>query len=450
MDEKITELISSKNYHGLKSALADITPQDLAVMLSSVDEEQLAVIFRILPKEIAADTFVEMDSEQQELLIRSFSDVRLKEIFDSLFLDDTVDIIEEMPANVVNRILKTADSDTRQIINELLHYPADSAGSIMTIEYVSLQPDMTVDEAITRIRRVGVDKETIYTCYVTDEKRHLLGLCTVKDLLMAADDSLIEDIMDAHVKYVDTKEDKEDVAKEMGKYDFLAMPVVDNEIRLVGIVTFDDALDVIQDEATEDFEKMAAITPSDKPYLKTSVMEIWLKRIPWLLLLMVSATFTGQIISSFETALAGQAALIAFIPMLMDTCGNAGGQSSVTIIRGLALEEIHLSDIFRIIWKEIRVAIISGFTLGAANFVKILLVDNLLLHNNVSVGVAAVVCLTLVITVICAKVVGCTLPVLAKRIGFDPAVMASPFITTIVDALSLVVYFKIAQTVLQI
>ncbi|MEG1743426.1 MAG: magnesium transporter [Clostridia bacterium] len=445
MNEKFTELLKLKNYHELKQLLANETPQDLAAMFSDVEEEQLAVLFRILPKEIAAETFVEMDSDVQELLIRSFSDIKLKEIFDSMFLDDTVDIIEEMPANVVSRILRTADIKTRSVINELLNYPEDSAGSIMTIEYVDLRSEMTVEEAIKRIRRTGVDKETIYTCYVTDDFRHLLGLCSVKDLLTADDDRLICDIMDTHVIFVDTIEDKELVANEMAKYGFIAMPVVDKEKRLLGIVTVDDAIDVMQAEVTEDIEKMAAITPSDKPYLKASVFETWLKRIPWLLLLMVSATFTGQIISSFESALAAQAALMAFIPMLMDTGGNAGSQSSVTIIRGLALNEIHIRDIFKILWKEIRVSLLCGLTLATANFVKILLVDNLILHNDVSIMVALVVCITLVATVIFAKIVGALLPLLAKQIGFDPAVMASPFITTIVDALSLIVYFNVAQ-----
>jgi len=428
--------------------LKNESPQDIAPALKELDEGQLLLAFRLLPKELAAETFVEMDPDEQELLIRSFSDSQLKQIFDELYLDDTVDIIEEMPANVVKRILKSADADTRRQINELLHYPEDSAGSIMTTEYVTLRPFMTVEEAILRIRRTGIDKETVYTCYVTESDRILTGVVSVKDLLSSEDEKLISDVMDTHVIFAETTLDKEAVAREMVKYGFLALPIVDKEKRLVGIVTYDDAIDVIEDEATEDIEKMAAILPSDKPYLKTGIFETWKQRIPWLLLLMISATLTGQIITSFEDALAGSVALTAFIPMLMDTGGNAGSQASVTIIRGLALDEIHIRNIFSIIWKEIRVAVLCGIVLAAANFVKILLVDNLIFKNDVSVLVALVVCLTLVVTIIIAKIVGCSLPIIAKKLGFDPAVMASPFITTIVDAISLVVYFGIAKSLI--
>lgn len=441
IEERIEELLKERKFAALSKILKELNPADVAALMHSMPEEDLPVVFRILPKELAAETFAELDGDVQELLIKSFSDKELRAVMDELFVDDAVDMIEEMPANVVSRILRNTDVDTRKVINSILKYPEDSAGSIMTIEYVYLRKDMTVREAFRRIRQVGVDKETIYTCYVT-ENRKLLGTITVKDLLLSADDCLIEDIMDSHVIFVDAYEDKEVVAESFRKYGLLAMPVVDKEERLVGIVTFDDAMDVIQEENTEDIEKMAAIMPTDKPYLKTGIFETWKKRIPWLLLLMVSATFTSSILSHFEEALAAQSVLIAFIPMLMDTGGNAGGQASVTIIRGLSLNEISMGDILKIIWKEIRVAVICGVTLAVVSFGKVLLVD------RVSLTVAAVISATMLLTVLVAKVVGCTLPILAKRIGFDPAVMASPFITTIVDALSLIIYFKIATMVL--
>ncbi len=441
IEERIEELLKERKFAALSKILKELNPADVAALMHSMPEEDLPVVFRILPKELAAETFAELDGDVQELLIKSFSDKELRAVMDELFVDDAVDMIEEMPANVVSRILRNTDIDTRKVINSILKYPEDSAGSIMTIEYVYLRKDMTVKEAFRRIRQVGVDKETIYTCYVT-ENRKLLGTITVKDLLLSADDCLIEDIMDSHVIFVDAYEDKEVVAESFRKYGLLAMPVVDKEERLVGIVTFDDAMDVIQEENTEDIEKMAAIMPTDKPYLKTGIFETWKKRIPWLLLLMVSATFTSSILSHFEEALAAQSVLIAFIPMLMDTGGNAGGQASVTIIRGLSLNEISMGDILKIIWKEIRVAVICGVTLAIVSFGKVLLVD------RVSLTVAAVISATMLLTVLVAKVVGCTLPILAKRIGFDPAVMASPFITTIVDALSLIIYFKIATMLL--
>ena len=448
MKEKIAELLEQKNYAGLKEYLSAETPQDIAQALSDLDEEQILVAYRVLPKETAAEVFVEMPPEEQEMLIKTFSDAQLKLLLDEMYMDDTVDIIEEMPANVVKRILRSSDPETRKQINELLHYPEDSAGSIMTTEYVTLRENMTVEEALLRIRRTGIDKETVYTCYVTSPARVLLGVVSVKDLLVASDDQIVGDIMDSHVIYANTNEDKEDVVKEMAKYDFLAMPVVDKEKRLVGIVTLDDAVDVLTDEATEDIEKMAAIVPSDKPYLRTGVFETWRKRIPWLLLLMVSATFTGQIITGFEAALASSVALTAFIPMLMDTGGNAGSQASVTIIRGLALGEIEMKDVFRVIWKELRVALMCGAVLSVCNFGKIMLIDNLVFGNDVPVNVAVVVCLTIIVTIFFSKLVGSTLPMIAKKLGFDPAVMASPFITTIVDALSLLVYFGIATVVI--
>lgn len=447
-NEELLRMLEEKDLVSIKKLLECETPQDVAALFSELDDENLAVVFRILPKETAAETFVEMDHEAQETLIKSFSDKRLKDIFDELFLDDAVDIIDEMPANVVKRIIAASDPETRRTINELLKFPEDSVGSLMTVEYVSLKPEMTAREAIAHIRQTGVDKETIYTCYVTDSGRHLLGVCTVKDLLLSDENVLVSDIMDTHVISAETSDNKEEVAMEMGKYDFIAMPVVDTEKRLVGIVTFDDAIDVIEEAATEDIEKMNAITPSDKPYLKTSPFTLWKSRIPWLLLLMVSSTFTGQIISGFESQLAAQAVLIAFIPMLMDTGGNAGGQASATIVRGLALGDIELRSLPAIIWKECRVSVLCGITLAVCNFLKILLIDNLIFGSGISLTVDLVICLTLMLTVVAAKLVGSTLPIVAKKIGFDPAVMASPFITTIVDAISLLLYFAIAKSFL--
>lgn len=442
MTQKITELLDRHDFTKLKEILNEINPADIAVLLEDCAKEQALLLFRLLSKENAAETFVLFEGDTQEEFIRSFSDTELHEVMDELYLDDTVDLIEEMPANVVTRLLKHTDADTRKLINEMLRYPRDSAGSIMTIEFVDLKKTMTVADAFKRIRRTGVDKETIYTCYVTDDFRHLEGVVTVKELLLSDYNQTIAHIMETNLISVHTLEDQEVVAHAFNKYDFLALPVVDAENRLVGIVTVDDALDVLQDENTEDIEKMAAITPSDRPYLKTSVFYTWRSRIPWLLLLMVSATFTGKIIQNYESALASVTALTAFIPMLMDTCGNAGSQASVTIIRGLSLNEISFKDTFRIMLKEFMVSILCGITLAAANFIKLMLID------RVSVWIALVVCLTLVCSVIFAKLVGCTLPILAKRLKFDPAVMASPFITTIVDALSLLIYFQVATAVL--
>ncbi|MBQ2792034.1 MAG: magnesium transporter [Oscillospiraceae bacterium] len=444
MTEHVLRFLENKKYAQIRYLLRDENPMDIAQILGEVPEESLPVVYRLLPKELAAEAFAEMEPDQQEVLIRSFSDRELQDVLDELYIDDTVDIIEEMPANVVKRILRQSDPQTRGRINEILHYPPDSAGSIMTIEYVSLKKNMTVADAFARIRATGVDKETIYTCYVTDRNRHLEGFITVKDLLLASYETQVGDIMETRVISALTVEDKEEVANRLQKYDFMALPVVDRENRLVGIVTFDDAMDVLQEENTEDIEKMAAITPAGKPYLRTGVFQLFKNRIPWLLLLMISAAFTGKIIQIFESALAAQVALTAFIPMLMDTGGNAGSQASVTIIRGLSLGEIQMRDALRIIWKEIRVAVLCGVTLSAASFVKILLLD------GVGVSVAAVVCLTLAFTVVIAKVTGCTLPILAKRMGFDPAVMASPFITTIVDALSLMLYFTLASSILNL
>ena len=396
-----------------------------------------------MPKDIAADVFVELESDSQEMLIKSFSNTELESILDELYLDDTVDIIEEMPSNVVKRILKYSDPDTRKEINKILQYPEDSAGSIMTTEFIKLRQYNTVAQAFDIIRKNGDEAETINVCYVTDEGCHLQGYVTIRTLVLEKDTSTkIADIMDTQIISVSTRDDKEDVAQDMSKYDFDAMPVVDSENRIVGIVTFDDAIDVMEEEATEDIEKMAAITPMDKPYLRTSTFELWKARIPWLLLLMISATFTGMIITSFEDALASYVALTAFIPMLMDTGGNSGSQASVTVIRGISLQEIEFKDILKVVWKELRVALFCGITLAAVSFAKIMLFDGMVLGNTgITPTVALTVCLTLVLTVVCAKVVGCIMPLLAEKLGFDPAVMASPFITTIVDAISLLIYF---------
>ena len=452
LEKALVSMLDEKKYATLRDILVTMNPSDVAGLFSGLEENQIPLLFRLLPKELAAETFVEMDPDAQALLIRGFSDNELKEVVSELYVDDAADLVEEMPANVVRRILAQADPEMRSSINQILRYPENSAGALMTMEYVSLRPDMTVEEAILRIRRQGVDKETIYTCYVLDKDRTLLGLVTVKDLLLAEDDETpIQELMLTNLISVTTQTDQEEVARMFSKYNFLALPVVDGENRMVGIVTFDDAMDVMEDEATEDMEIMAAMTPSEKSYLKSSPLELFKHRIPWLLLLMVSATFTGMIISSFEDALSALPALTAFIPMLMDTGGNSGSQSSVTVIRSLSLDELKFRDIFVVMWKEFRTAILCAVALAVVCFGKVLLVDRLLMGNeSVSLLVAAVVCLTLAVTVVIAKFVGCTLPLLAKRFGFDPAVMASPFITTIVDALSLLVYFLFAKTLLHL
>ena len=454
METTLRKLLDEKKFSTLREILITMNPSDIAAVMDELEVERLPLLYRLLPKELAAEVFVEMEQESQELLIRGFSDSELKEVLDELFVDDAVDIIEEMPATVVRRILEQAAPEMRKSINEILRYPENSAGSIMTTEYVPLKPDMTVSEAITRIRRTGIDKETIYTCYVIRD-RYLIGVVTVKDLLLCSDDdALISSIMIDHVISVNTHDDQEEVAQMFSKYNFMALPVVDTENRLVGIITFDDAMDVMEEEATEDIEKMAAIIPSEKPYMSMTPFEIWKNRIPWLMLLMVSATFTGLIISRFESALEKLVILTAFIPMLMDTAGNSGSQASVTIIRGLSLNEIEFSDILLIIWKEVRVAVLCGVSLGIACFGKIFLVDYLLMHSFAGVSspflIIGVICITLSVTVLFAKIVGCTLPLFAKKLGFDPAVMASPFITTIVDALSLLVYFGVASAFLPI
>ena len=450
LHEKIEELLEQKNIKALKALLAEVNPVDVAEALEGLDEKDILLTYRLLPKESAADLFVAADPEFQEVLVKGFSDVELRAVMDEIYLDDAADLIEEMPANVVARILKNTDAETRKSINALLLYPEDSAGSLMTPEYVSLYPSMTVEEAFARIRRDGVDKETVYTCYVT-ENRKLVGVVSVRSMLVAASDTKISEIMHQNLIAVETTDDKEFVASQFQKYGYLAIPVVDREQRLVGIVTIDDALEVMEDEATEDIEKMAAIVPTEKPYMKTGVFATYAKRIPWLLLLMISATFTSQIINSFESALASCIVLTGFIPMIMDTGGNAGGQASVTIIRGLSLGDVELRDVWRIIWKEVRVAIVCGLTVAPVAFLKVLFIDRMLWATDINgILVALVVSITLMFTIVVSKLIGCTLPLLAKKIGFDPAVMASPFITTIVDALALLLYFGVASSILHI
>ena len=450
IEKALDKMLEEKKYAAIRDILVVMNPIDIAAFFSGMEEERIPLLFRLLPKELASETFVEMDTDDQELLIRSFSDNELKEIVDELYVDDAADLVEEMPANVVKRILKQASPEMRKSINQILRYPENSAGSIMTTEYVSLRPDMTVEEAILRIRRQGVDKETIYTCYVTAKDRYLMGLVSVKDLLLAVDDETpIEEIMLTNFISVTTHTDQEEVARMFSRYNFLALPVVDGEGRMVGIVTFDDAMDVIEEETTEDIELMGGMTPSEKTYLKSNPFDLFRNRIPWLMLLMVSATFTGLIITAFEGALAAQVALTAFIPMLMGTGGNSGAQTSVTVIRALSLGELKLSDAGRVLGKELITSLLCGIALGAVCFAKIWLIDRMLMGNtDITLMVDLVVCLTLAATVVCAKLVGGILPLAAKAMRLDPAVMASPFISTIVDALSLLVYFFFAQSLL--
>lgn len=452
----IIEMIQNKQFRALREYLDTLNPADIAeIMEDLVDEEkityeQLPKFYRLLPKDLAADTFVELNPDLQEELIKALTDKEIREVMDDMFVDDAVDVIEEMPANVVKRMIQNVDAETRRSINQILNYPEDSAGSIMTIEYVDLHPEMTVQDAFDHIRKTGLEKETIYICYVTD-KRKLVGLVSVRDLLLHPYEAVIRDIMEEDVISVRTTDDKELVAQMLAKYDFTALPVVDNDGRLVGIVTVDDAIDVLTEEATEDIEKMAAIMPSEHPYLRSSVWEIWKQRIPWLLVLMVSSTFTGIILNKYEDALAAVVALTAFIPMLMDTSGNCGSQASVAIIRSMSLGEVELSDIFKVIWKEFRVSLLCGAVLSAVSFGKLILLDGMLLGNDgISPIIAAVVSISLFFTVVIAKIIGCSLPFAAKKLGADPAVMSSPFITTIVDALSLLTYMTVATILLHI
>ncbi len=451
VENTLQTLLTEKKYATIRDILVTMNPADIAAVFSGVEPEKLPLLFRLLPKELAAESFVEMESEEQEALIRGISDSELRQVMDELYVDDAVDIVEEMPANVVQRILAQSAPEMRKQINEILQYPENSAGSVMTTEYVKLSPDMTVGDAILRIRRTGVDKETIYTCYVL-QNRKLVGTVSVKNLLLAPSDlQTIDSVMESNLITVTTHTDQEEVARMMSKYNLLAIPVVDGDDRMVGIVTFDDAFDVLEDETTEDMEIMAGMTPSDKTYLRSSPFDLFRHRIPWLALLMVSATFTGLIISNFEKKLEAMVCLTAFIPMLMDTGGNSGSQSSVTVIRAISLGELEFKDLGTVLWKEIRTAVLCGVVLSVLCVGKILLVDQMILQTkDVNFTVALTVGLTLAVTVLCAKIVGCTLPMLAKKLGFDPAVMASPFITTIVDALSLLVYFGIATALLNL
>ena len=443
-EERLLDLLKNKQYTRLRQACADMQTADVAAVMDEMEDEDTLKMFRVLPKSIAADVFANLDLEIQQYIIQSLSDKEASNIIDNLMADDATDLLEEMPANVVKKILANARPDTRADINHLLRYPEDSAGSIMTVEYVDLKEQMTVSDAIERIRRIGLDSETVNVCYVLDQQRVLVGTVALRTLLIRDEDDQIGDIMQENVVKIRTNTDQEEAARMFQKYDFTVIPVVDQEDRMVGIITIDDVVDIIQEEATEDIEKMAAILPSDKPYFRTGVFETFRKRIPWLLFLMISATFTGAIITRFEDALATYVVLTAYIPMLMDTGGNAGSQASVSVIRGISLGEVEFSELPKAFWKEIRVAFLCGITLSACNFVKLLLVD------RIALPVAAVVCITLVFVVLIAKVIGCCLPLLADRIGFDPAVMASPFITTIVDAISLTVYFMIATQLLHI
>lgn len=454
VDEKITpdiflNLFENKEYSKIKALAGEIPAPDLAELFDEMPEQRQALFFRMLDKELAAETFVEMDPDLQKRLIERFSDRELSDILDELYIDDTVDIIEEMPANVVKRILKNSDSDTRSVINKILRYPKDSAGTVMTTEYVRFTGDMTVADALLHVRRVAIDKETIYTCYVTGKDKRLVGIVTAKDLLISDPDTELSEIMDENVIAVHTHDDKEEVAMKLDKYGFLAIPVVDSESRLVGIVTVDDAIEVIIEESEEDFAKMAGTAPLENSYLKTSVFELWRARIPWLLILMISSTISSAILSGFELAL--PAVLVLFVPMIMGTGGNSGGQSSVTVTRSISLSEIEFSDLPRVFWKELRVGIACGVALGAVTFVKVMLIDKLLLGNSeITAVVAAAVALSLTVTIIVAKIIGATLPILAKKIGLDPAVMASPLITTLVDAISLILYFFVSSAILNI
>lgn len=443
--EEVLEAIQNREYGKVRAELAEWNEADVAQIIEEIDDpEQKVKVFRILPKKIAAEAFAFLPIEVEQEIITSLTDREAANIINNLMADDATDLMEEMPASFVKKLLANASPETRRDINHLLKYPDASAGSVMTVEFVDLNANLTVQQAIDRIRKIGIKKETINDCYVLDNERHLIGTVSLRSIITNKSDDVIGDIMNDNVISVNTMTDQEEVAKQFSKYDFTAMPVVDNETRLVGIITIDDVVDILTEEATEDMEKMAAILPTDKPYMKTGIFETFKKRIPWLLLLMISATVTGKIITHYEDALGTYVVLTSFIPMLMDTGGNAGGQASVTIIRGLSLGEIEFPEILKVIWKEIRVAVLCGITLAVCNFIKIMIID------RVAITVALVVCLTLVLSVLFAKLVGCTLPMFADKLGFDPAVMASPFITTIVDALSLMIYFKIATMILRI
>ncbi len=442
LEKTIKALLHGKKYATLRDVLMTTNEADLAVIFEALSEEELPILFRLLPKDMAADTFALMGADEQELLIRGFSDNELKEVFDELYVDDAADIVEEMPANVVKRILANTNPDTRKIINEILKYPEDSAGSLMSVEYISLRPKMTVGEAIKRIRRTITNTETIYTCYVTDDNRRLLGYISVRNLLLAAEDEVIGEIMETTPIYVRTTDDKEDVAKKMGRYDFAIMPVVDEETRLVGIVMFDDALDVIQEETTEDIERMAAISPTEESYFRTSDFSHAKNRVVWLLVLMLSSIFTERILDHYESAIAAVTVLVGFIPMLMGVGGNCGSQSSTLIIRGMAIDQIRLKDFFKVVWTELRVSVVISLTLAAVNGVWVLITY----HDNPQKAVLAlVISLSIMGIVVISQLIGCSLPMLAKKLRLDPAVMAAPLITTIVDVTSIFIYFNIAS-----
>ncbi len=451
LEKTIAALTEQKKYPALRDILVTMNPTDIAIMFDDLEEHTLPLLFRLLPKDIASETFVEMDPDSQEILIRGFSDSELKEVVDELYVDDAVDLVEEMPANVVKRILRQADAETRKLINDILKYPEDSAGSIMTTEFVDLRPTMTVADAVKHIKRTGFDSETINTCYVTDDGKHLLGTISIRTLILSEENTVLSDIMEENVISAGTLDDQEDAIDIISKYGFTVLPVVDGEQRLVGIITVDDAMDVMEDEATEDIERMGGVNPVDKPYLKTNPFRFWLARIPWLMVLMVCASFTGLILEHYQTILDPSLllTLLIFIPMIMDAGGNAGSQTSVTIVRSISLEDIEFSDFFRVVWKELRVALLCGLTLAVIAFGKILLVDQYLLQNEaVTMSMALAVCAALVLTVLAAKLIGCILPMLAEKLKIDPAMVTSPLITTIVDIVCLAIYFALASLML--
>lgn len=449
--DELTELLEKRDMKQLKQRMEELNEFDVAEFLAEIDDNQMPMVFRLLSKETAAEVFANFDTPEQEKIINSITDSELSGIIEELYVDDAVDMMEELPANVVKRVMRAARPETRNLINQYLRYPDNSAGSIMTSEFVDLKKYMNVKEAFARIRRIGEDKETIYICFVTSADRKLEGIVTVKDLLLADDDTVLEELMDRNVIFASTTEDQESVSEKFSDYDLMALPVVDGEGRLVGIVTVDDIIDVMEQETTEDFEKMAGILPSDKPYSRTSTVEMWKNRIPWLLFLMLSATFTSMILTSFEDMLAVQAGLVAFIPMLMGTGGNSGAQASTAVIRSLSLGDTEPRDAFRVMWKEWRVSILCGLTLAVVNFFKMLLLDGLILRNDsVTVAVAATVSLSVLFIVMFAKVVGSALPILAEKLGVDPAVMANPLISTVTDAVSLLIYIYVAKLILHI
>lgn len=450
-NEELTELLDRRDMKRLQQRLEDMQEFDVAEFLSEIGDNRMPMVFRLLSKETAAEVFANFDAPEQEQVINSITDSELSGILEELYVDDAVDMMEELPANVVKRVMRTATPETRKLINQYLHYPENSAGSIMTAEFIDLKKYMSVRESIARIRRIGEDKETIYICFVTSADRKLEGIVTVKDLLLAEDDTVIENLMDTNVIFATTTEDQESVAEKISDYDLMAIPVVDLEGRLVGIVTVDDVIDVMEEETTEDFEIMAGMTPSDKPYSRTGTLEMWKNRIPWLMFLMLSATFTSMILTKFEDMLAVQAGLVAFIPMLMGTGGNSGAQASTAVIRSLSLGDTEPKDVLRVMWKEWRVAAICGLTLAAVNFVKMLLLDGMLLHNDsVTIAVTATVSVSIVFIVMFAKVVGSMLPIIAEKVGVDPAVMANPLISTVTDAVSLLIYINVAKLILHI